>query len=77
MRIVGEKNRSEIELVPVEAYRRGRVMDAMLRNAAPPVVRGVIRGTHAYFNLLDAERETRIARALNAACPRAIRCSSC
>ena len=66
MRIVGEKNRSEIELDPVEAYRRGRAMDAMLRNAVPPVVRGVARGTHEYFNLLDAARETLIARALNA-----------
>ena len=67
MRIVGEKNRSEIELDPVEAYRRGRAIDTLLRGAALPVVRGVTRGTHEYFNLLDTERETQIARALNAA----------
>lgn len=67
MRIVGEKDRSEIELEPVQAYRRGRAMDTLLRGAAPPVVRGVKRGAHEYFNLLDAERETQIARALNAA----------
>jgi hypothetical protein len=36
----------------------------MLRSAAPPVVRGVLRGTHEYFNRLDAEREVQAARAL-------------
>jgi hypothetical protein len=30
MRIVGRQDRSEIELDPVEAYRRGRALDAML-----------------------------------------------
>ena len=67
MRIVGEQNRSEIELDPVEAYRRGRALDAMLRSVAPPIARGVMRGTHEYFNRLDAERQTQVARALNAA----------
>ena len=67
MRIVGEQNRSEVELDPVEAYRRGRALDSMLRRAAPPVARGVMRGTHDYFNRLDAERQTQTARALNAA----------
>ena len=67
MRIVGEQNRSEIELDPVKAYRRGRALDALLRGAAPPIARGVTRGTHEYFNGLDAERQTQTARALNAA----------
>ncbi len=67
MRIVGEQNRSEIELDPVKAYRRGRALDAMLRSAAPPIARAVMRGTHEYFNRLDAERQTQVARALNAA----------
>ena len=67
MRIVGEQNRTEIELDPVKAYRRGRALDAILRGAAPPVARGVARGTHEYFNRLDAERQTQAARALNAA----------
>lgn len=35
MRIVGRRNRSEIELDPVKAYQRGRKLDAMLRAAAP------------------------------------------
>ena len=65
MRIVGEQNRSEIELDPVKAYRRGKALDAMLRSAAPPIVRGVTRGSHAYFNRLDAERQLQAARALN------------
>ena len=67
MRIVGDQNRSEIELDPEKAYRRGRALDAMLRAAAPPIVRGVTRGTHEYFNRLDAERQTQAARAVNTA----------
>jgi hypothetical protein len=65
MHIVGDQNRSEIELDPVKAYRRGRVLDEMFRAAAPPVVRGVFRGTHEYFNRLDDERRVQAARALN------------
>ncbi len=67
MCIVGEQDRSEIELDPVKAYRRGRALDAMLRANAPPIVHGVIRGTHEQFNRLDGERQTQTARALNAA----------
>lgn len=63
MRIVGEQNRSEIELDPVKAYRRGKALDAMFRNAAPQIVRGVTRGSHAYFNRQDAERQKQAARA--------------
>jgi hypothetical protein len=66
MRVVGDQNRSEIELDPVKAYWRGRVLDKLLRGTAPPIPRGVLRGTHEYFNRLDAEREAQIARALNA-----------
>ena len=67
MRIVGTQNRSEIELDPVNAYRRGRALDALLRTALPPFKRGVTRGSHEFFNRADAERQTQIARALNAA----------
>ncbi len=67
MRIVGTQNRSEIELDPQQAYRRGRLLDAMLRGAMPPVPRGVIRGTHADFERLDAQRQADIARVLNPA----------
>lgn len=70
MRIVGTQNRSEIEMDPQQAYRRGRALDAMLRGVAPlvarGVMRGVMRGTHADFNRLDDERRARIAQALNA-----------
>jgi hypothetical protein len=65
MHIVGTQNRSEIELDPAKALRRARALDAMLQGAAPPIARGVTRGTHQYFNRLDAERQTRIARMLN------------
>jgi len=67
MRIVGNRDRTEIELDPVKANRRGRILDRMLRAAAPPVPRGVMRGSHEYFNRLDEERQVLIARKLNAA----------
>lgn len=67
MRIVGDKDRAEIELNPVRAHRRGQVLDRMLRAAAPPWPRGVMRGSHEYFNRLDDERQVLIARKLNAA----------
>ena len=67
MRIVGQQDRSEIELDPGKAYRRARALDAMLRTTLTVTGRGVMRGTHEYFNRLDAERQISIARALNAA----------
>ena len=67
MRTVGRQDRSEIELDPVKAYRRGRALDAMLRAALPPVPRGVTRATHEYFNRVDAARQIAAARKLNRA----------
>ncbi len=37
MRIVGSQDRIEIELDAAKAWRRGRVLDAMLRGALVPV----------------------------------------
>ena len=54
MRIVGNQNRSEIERDPVKAYQRGLLLDAMMRGTLPPYPRGVTRGTHEYFNRIDA-----------------------
>lgn len=65
MRSVGNRNRTEIELDPQQAYRRGRELDAMLHRAAPPVERGVRRGSHADFERLDMQRQVPMARALN------------
>ena len=67
MRIVGKQDRTEIELDPSEAHRRGRVLDRMLHATAPPRPRGVMRGSHERFNRLDDERQVLIARKLNAA----------
>jgi hypothetical protein len=67
MRIVGNRHRTEIELDPQQAYRRGRELDAMLRRAVPPVERGVTRGSQADFERLDAQRQVQIARVLNSA----------
>ncbi len=67
MRIVGNQDRTEIELDPVKALKRGRVLDSMLAAAYPHVARGVTRGTQEYFNRLDAERQVRVARQINVA----------
>ena len=66
MRIVGKQNRSEIELDPGEALRRGAILDAMLFAARPPWQRGVFRGSHAYFNQMDAARAVEAAKRINA-----------
>jgi len=67
MRIVGQQDRSEIELDPAKAFRRARDLDAMLHAALPQFPRGVTRGTHDYFNQLDAARQAAAARKLNGA----------
>ena len=67
MRVIGTKHRTEIELDPAQAHRRGLALDAMLKAAVPKGVRGVARGTHAHFNRVDAARQALVARALNVA----------
>ena len=69
MRIVGKLNRSEIELDPVEALRRGSEIDRKMKLMLPPHPRGVWRGTHAFFNRMDDERSLAMARRV-AASPR-------
>ena len=65
MRIVGRQNRSEIELDPVKAYRRGRKLDATLRTTAPRGERGVQHGSRQMFERLDEVRMLEAARKLN------------
>jgi hypothetical protein len=57
MRIVGDKNRNEIELDPVKAWERGNELDALLRSTLAPYPRGVWRLTHAQMNQMDLERQ--------------------
>ena len=66
-RIVGRQNRSEFILDPVEAWHRGRRLDAMLAQAQSARPHGVSRGTHAAFERLDEERRIETARRLNRA----------
>ena len=66
-RIVGQQNRSEFILDPVEAWHRGRRLDGMLAQAQAARPRGVSRGTHAAFERLDEERRIETARRLNRA----------
>ncbi len=68
MRVVGpNRNHTEFELDPVQAYRRGRALDAMLRAALPAPKRGVFRGSFADFAREDEARMRAAARKLNGA----------
>jgi hypothetical protein len=68
MKIIGpNQDYSEIELDPVKAYRRGRVLDAMLRSGLPPPKRGVYRGTFEEFERLDEARMVEAARRVGTA----------
>ena len=68
MRVVGpNRNHTEFELDPVQAYRRGRALDAMLRAALPAPKRGVFRGSVADFAREDEARMRAAARKLNGA----------
>ena len=68
MRIIGRnRDRTQFELAPAQAYRRGRALDAMLRSASMPPPRGVSRGTFAEFERADAARMQAVARKLNSA----------
>lgn len=64
-RTVGQQQRSEFILDPVEAWHRGRQLDRMLAAALAPIVRGVLRAPHSTFNRLDDQRQLEIARRLN------------
>ncbi|MFM9878973.1 MAG: hypothetical protein ACKVOO_01000 [Burkholderiaceae bacterium] len=65
MRVVGQKNRCEIELDPAKAWQRARAMDGMFKAAQPALVRGVFRAGHAALMQQDALRRIEIARRLN------------
>ncbi len=62
MRTVGKLDRTEIELDPLAAWRRGRVLDAMLRSAMPEPPRGVQRGSFEMFDRQDDQRRLEAAR---------------
>jgi hypothetical protein len=66
MRTIGPyRDRTEIELDPAKAYRRGLILDAMLRSALPAPLRGVYRGTFEAFARMDEARMIQAARKLN------------
>lgn len=64
-RTVGQQPRDEFILDPVQAWHRGRVLDAMLAAARIPVKRGVMRAPHRVFNAIDDQRQLEQARLLN------------
>ena len=63
--VVGQQNRSEFVLDPAQAWRRGRVLDAMLASAAVPRRHGVVRATHRVLNEMDDQRQLEAARRVN------------
>jgi hypothetical protein len=66
-KVVGTQLRTEFILNPAEAFHRGELLDRMLKPTLPAPVRGVSRGTHAFFNRIDAMRQLEIAGRLNSA----------
>ena len=64
-RIVGNQNRSEFILDPVQALRRGILLDQMWPALLPPRLRGVMRAPHRVFNEIDDQRQLEQARLLN------------
>lgn len=68
MRVIGpHRDHTEFELDPVQAYRRGRALDTMLRAALPAPRRGVSRGSFADFARADEARMREAARKINEA----------
>ena len=65
MKMVGTKNRSEIEPDPQKAWQRCKRLDVMLRPAQQPRPRGVWRLTHSQMNQLDLERQLAQAARVN------------
>ncbi len=73
MRIVGSQNRSELELDPVRAVQRALAWRPTDNVGTLPHPRGVFRGTHRFFNAMDARRAVEQARLLNAPIAQAAR----
>ena len=59
MHIVGNRQWQEFAATPQEALERGMHLDAMTRLPGVPDFqpRGVFRGTPAFFDAMDAEKE--------------------
>ncbi len=64
-RVVGCQDRDEFELDPLEAHRRGRKLDRMLRVYRPPQRPMVLRAIHSELNRLDEQRALEAARRVN------------
>ncbi len=62
MRIVGDKNRHEFVLDPIEAIRRGEILEQQMKILLAPHARGVWHGTHEFFNRMDDERSAAMAQ---------------
>ncbi len=66
-RVVGTQPREEFTFDPELAWRRGRLLDAMLAGASLPLPHGVHRARHEVFNAMDDKRQLDQARLLNGA----------
>jgi len=59
MRVVGNPQWKAFAASPLEALERGARLDAMMRLPGMPDFQpqGVYRGSHAFFESMDAEKE--------------------
>ena len=64
-RIVGTQDRTEFNLDPVQALRRGAVLVRMGAALLSRHASGVVRAPHKVFNALDDQRQLDVARLLN------------
>jgi hypothetical protein len=60
-RVVGRHDRSPFILDPAKAVEVGRRLDALLSAARLPHPRGVLRGTHAFFDKFERRRMSEAA----------------
>jgi hypothetical protein len=65
VRIIGKQDRDEFELDPLEAHRRGRKLDKMLKRPSSARPGTVIRAPHRHLNELDDRRALEAAARLN------------
>ena len=65
MKIVGTRERTEIEPDPGRAWQRSKALDALLKSTTPAHPHGAWRLTHAQMNRLDTERQVAQAARIN------------
>ena len=65
MRIIGNRYDCEFESDPNRAWKRAKVLDAMLATALVPHPKGIWRLTHSQMNAMDFKRQLLQAGTVN------------